>query len=116
MDNENKGRYNPSAIRGAVVFDDILGSVDYEKVLFKSKIKLQFQKHYKQKIVRIGYLGYLDGVLSFKRVFQTGGMNVKIFTVSYLLPIFKEYNKTQIVLYNLEYDSGSFYTNIEWKV
>jgi hypothetical protein len=96
------------------VFDDILGAVDYEKLLFKSKIKLQFLKHYKQKIVRVGYLNYFDGVLSFNFVFQTGGMNVKIFTASYLLPIFREYDKTRIVLYNLEYDSGCFYTDVQW--
>ena len=99
------------------MFDDILGAVDYDLQDLRNKVKLQFETHYKQKTVRVGWFEYRihREDLLFKRCYQNGGMNVKLFTATYLLPILKEYNKSQIVFTNLEYDSGTFYANIDWK-
>jgi hypothetical protein len=99
------------------MFDEILGKVDYDQQLFKNKLKAQFEKHYKRNTVRISSFEYRgeNPVEFFGDCFQSGGPKIKLFVVRILLPIFEEFNKSCIIVSNLDYDAGYFYADVQWR-
>jgi hypothetical protein len=96
------------------MFDDILGTIDYDKQLLKDKLGVMFKKHYKYNIVRIELLHYAWPNSMMSEIFLTGGPDFKDFYRQYLVPILKEFQKSEIILSDIDYDCGKFSVDIQW--
>jgi hypothetical protein len=96
------------------MFEDILGTVDYDKQFLRKKLKAKFKQYYKRNTIRIKTILYDQKGTTIDGVFKTSGPEIVKFCLQHIVPILDELCKPRIILKNLEYDAGELTVDIEW--